>query len=83
MTAFRRRLALLVIVGLGSGCLVGPDYEVPVTDLPDVWYNQATRGVAEGEAPLQTWWEVFDDALLEELLQRAERANRRSTPRWI
>ncbi len=77
MSSHIRRIGpgALLIVLLSQGCVVGPDYEPPVTTMPDVWHQRAARGIAEGEAPLQTWWRVLDDPLLEELIVRAERAN--------
>lgn len=58
-----------------SGCMVGPNYERPVVEVPDVWQETATANVAEGEAPLQTWWTVFEDPDLESLIQRAQASN--------
>ena len=58
-----------------SGCMVGPNYERPVVEVPDVWQQAATANVEEGEAPLQMWWAVFDDPKLESLIERAQAAN--------
>jgi len=55
--------------------MVGPDYEPPVVDVPDVWQQASTARVAEGEAPLQTWWTVFGDPKLENLVDRAQSSN--------
>ena len=66
----------------GAGCkTVGPDYQMPETPMPDgspppdAWTLQATAGVPEGQAPLQTWWDVFDDPALVDLITRAQEAN--------
>ncbi len=59
-----------------AGCItVGPDYEVPETTVPDAWHTAATAGLAEGEANLQTWWTMFDDDKLSELIVRAQNSN--------
>ena len=58
-----------------SGCMVGPNYERPVVEVPDIWQESSTAKVAEGEAPLQTWWDVFEDPKLTDLIQRAEASN--------
>lgn len=58
-----------------SGCMVGPNYERPVVEVPDVWQKTATAKVAEGEAPLQTWWTIFEDPELESLIDRAQASN--------
>ncbi len=69
--------ALGAVLALG-GCMVGPDYvqpEFPTTTVPDAWNTAATEGLAEGEAPLQTWWTVFDDEALTSLIERAASSN--------
>jgi NodT family efflux transporter outer membrane factor (OMF) lipoprotein len=57
---------------VSGGCLtVGPDYEQPALDMPDAWTTAATDGLEDGTAPLQTWWTIFDDPTLDELIERA------------
>jgi NodT family efflux transporter outer membrane factor (OMF) lipoprotein len=52
-----------------AGCLtVGPDYQAPQTGAPDAWKTEATKGLAQAQAPLQTWWRVFNDPALEALI---------------
>lgn len=78
MTGLARFGAPLAITAavLAAGCItVGPDYEQPDTTVPDQWYNAATAGVVEGEAPLQTWWTVLDDPVLDALIERAAKTN--------
>jgi NodT family efflux transporter outer membrane factor (OMF) lipoprotein len=70
--------SLMVVTALAllTGCItVGPDYEEPTLDIPDAWSAAATEGLEEGTATLQTWWEVFNDPQLDELIQRATEAN--------
>ena len=73
----RRAVPLLAAVALlVTGCItVGPDYERPATETPDAWYAAAVEGLGEGEATLQTWWNVFDDSKLSDLIERAAEAN--------
>ncbi len=60
-----------------SGCTtVGPDYDAPETQLPDAWYMATTAGLEAGEAPLQTWWQTFDDPILAGLIEEAHDNNR-------
>lgn len=66
---------LLAAIVLLTACKVGPDYEAPETTVPDLWQQSAARGVATGEAQLQTWWQVLEDPLLADLIRRAELAN--------
>jgi len=78
-----RRLRQLAVITLGGLCLivgtacitVGPDYEPPEPALPDIWHTMATAGLAEGEATLQRWWTVLEDAKLDELITRAQAEN--------
>jgi len=72
-----RLLFLTTVVGalaLG-GCTVGPDYVEPETKAPDAWYTAAVEGLEEGEATLQTWWNVFNDEKLTELVLRSAEGN--------
>jgi len=67
--------AVIGLVALG-GCKVGPDYEQPeLATVPDAWHQAATDGLGEGDAPLQTWWSVFDDETLSSLIERAGASN--------
>ncbi len=54
-----------------TGCKVGPDYVGPDPFVPDVWHRKATEGLVEGKSQVQTWWKVFDDPMLDELIGRA------------
>jgi NodT family efflux transporter outer membrane factor (OMF) lipoprotein len=58
-----------------SGCTVGPDYVQPETETPDAWHTAAVEGLEDGEATLQTWWRVFDDEKLNELVMRSAEGN--------
>ncbi len=59
--------ALLVL----AGCAVGPNYEPVEAETGDRWHVELTRGLAEGEAGLQTWWVTLDDPELTSLIERA------------
>ena len=58
---------------LMAGCTVGPDYVEPDLEMPDAWHTAAVEGIESGEADLQTWWRVFDDPVLDELVELASR----------
>jgi multidrug efflux system outer membrane protein len=60
---------------VSSSCTVGPDYVRPETDTPDAWHAAAVEGLEDGEASLQTWWKVFDDELLDNLVMRSAAGN--------
>ena len=68
-------IAIAGVFGLG-GCTVGPEYEEPeLATVPDAWHTAVTDGVLEGDAPIQTWWTVFDDDTLSSLIERAGASN--------
>lgn len=62
----------LALLGIAGGCAVGPDYSQPEVSLP-LYY----RGEDTDEAPATrsfadlTWQEVFDDPLLQDLIEKA------------
>lgn len=58
-----------------SGCKVGPDYVCPEYPIPDQWHQQAVQGVEGGSADLHTWWYIFNDPVLEDLIQRSRIEN--------
>ena len=70
-----RHLALLVLLACTTACVMGPDYEQPVVEVPDVWQSKAVEGIEEGQATIQTWWNNLEDDVLIDLLKRAQTAN--------
>ncbi len=72
-------LSLMLLAGscavLLGGCMSGPDYEQPEMQMPDAWH-QAVQEELDGETPsLQTWWTVFGDETLNDLITRASTNN--------
>lgn len=68
-----RFLALLLSVGVSTGCAVGPDYRQPDVLLPDRYLGQSgvEQRHASSSAELVTWWEGFGDPLLARLVSVA------------
>lgn len=66
-----------VLLFIAQGCVaVGPDYREPVIPTPDAWTEKVAEQVALGpESSLQTWWTVFGDPLLDELVERSREQN--------
>ncbi|NML27471.1 efflux transporter outer membrane subunit [Zoogloea dura] len=66
MLAHPRSAALLMTVGVLSGCAAGPDYRPPLIELTSTFLGQ--KGVEQrpvrGRADLGRWWAAFDDELL-------------------
>jgi len=72
----RSLMSTVVLSTVLAGCTtVGPDYELPETQMPDSWHVAAVDGLDDGEADLQNWWRVFDDPLLDELVLRSAGGN--------
>jgi multidrug efflux system outer membrane protein len=83
----RERTLHCIIVGLASltsaGCAgpltVGPDYQRPTTAAPATYKAEALGSWKEGQpldhVPKGAWWEIFEDAALNDLERRAVAAN--------
>jgi outer membrane protein, multidrug efflux system len=73
-----RRLGLLTLGLLLTGCAVGPDYSRPAITTPEVY-----RGVSPNPSDAvstqllgdQKWWDVFQDPVLQELIRLALQQN--------
>lgn len=66
-------LALLTLQGCAA---VGPNYQKPEVQTPDAWTERVAESVARGpESSLQTWWTVFEDPVLDDLIERCRREN--------
>lgn len=71
-------LFLFAVAGIAllNGCMsVGPDYEKPETPMPDAWHEAVQQEFSSGEPDLQTWWTVFDDETLNDLITKAATNN--------
>jgi multidrug efflux system outer membrane protein len=82
--AFRRRartggLALIVSLYLMTvtGCLVGPDFKPPQTQVPASWIETATAQPPSAAQfqELVHWWTTFSDPMLSSLVDRAIQSN--------
>lgn len=51
---------------------VGPQYHIPETCMPETWGASECLGFDETSPPLEAWWEVFDDEMLDDLMVRAD-----------
>ncbi len=66
-----------VAMALLSACApVGPNYQKPQIAVPDAWHQAISREMKkQAGASLQTWWKIFDDATLNELIEQARTSN--------
>ena len=72
-----RWLLAAVVVGVLSGCMVGPDYQRPALPSPAVFRDTAAPAAPPDPTSLGDlqWFEVFKDEQLQALIQTALVAN--------
>jgi NodT family efflux transporter outer membrane factor (OMF) lipoprotein len=69
-------MSTILTAAMFAACTtVGPNYEQPAVEMPDSWHVAAVEGLEDGRADLQTWWRVFDDSLLDDLVNRSAGGN--------
>ena len=67
-------LTTIVAIVLLSGCMIGPDYQKPAMQLPSSFHNadeMQRRLATEHQPDLSTWWEGFNDPLLNQYIEKA------------
>jgi len=69
--------AMMVAFLLGAaGCTkVGPDFEPLTAPKSEQWIDEKDGRVKTDQADYTTWWEVFDDPILNRLIDTAYRQN--------
>ena len=67
----------LLATGLFAGCAVGPNYHRPTVQVPAAYKTEEPWRVAapKDAAPKGAWWEIFDDAELNDYEQQLLKAN--------
>jgi len=66
-------LALAVVVG---GCtMVGPDYVKPTAQEPEQWLESTDPKIASKEVDFSDWWTVFNDPVVNKLVEAAYQQN--------
>src|SRR5262245_46680961 len=70
-------IAILVTAPLWlSGCMmVGPNYVRPVAPMTDTWLDPGDPAVRREPADVSAWWMVFNDPVLNTLVETAYRQN--------
>jgi NodT family efflux transporter outer membrane factor (OMF) lipoprotein len=64
-----------LVLLLAACAPVGPDYTPPAPDLPAGWSTEHGGRPPAATASGERWWSLFDDPLLDELIDRAITAN--------
>ena len=70
-----RTLQACVILVLVTGCAVGPDYVRPEIDIAETWSESIDSRLSTNPAEYGSWWTVFEDPVLEQLVQIASKEN--------
>ncbi|HYV85766.1 MAG TPA: RND transporter, partial [Patescibacteria group bacterium] len=56
--------AVVLIAPLVAGCRLGPDYQPPEMELPQMWRQVAPAGESSANV---AWWDLFQDSALRQL----------------
>jgi NodT family efflux transporter outer membrane factor (OMF) lipoprotein len=68
-------LAAAVMAILSACSAVGPDYVQPEAPIPDAWEPAPGAGLEATQYELVEWWGVFEDPVLEQLVEIAHAQN--------
>ena len=84
----RRAFILLasMILAVASGCTgiqeyinngfkVGPNYKKPPAPVASEWIDSKAKGISIATEDLSSWWRVFNDPVLDTLIQQAYQQN--------
>jgi len=71
-----RRLSGLLLLLLPVGCVLGPDYQAPVSQFNPQWQGETVVADAANTVATVAWWRSFGDPLLIELIDQAMQNNR-------
>jgi outer membrane protein TolC len=70
---FMTLIGLLLLFG---GCaMVGPDYVLPTPPEPDKWLESEDPKLESKETDFNQWWTVFNDPVLNTLVESAYQQN--------
>ncbi len=58
-----------------AGCMVGPDYKEPAARVEQEWLEATTPQLKRGQEQITHWWKVFNDPMLDALVERAYKEN--------
>lgn len=69
-------LGLLMVMLVFCGCtMVGPDYVKPEAPEPEKWLESTDPKIQSRETDFSEWWAVFNDPILNDLIQAAYQQN--------
>ena len=68
-------VVIFALVFLVSGCMVGPDFVKPDAQMEEGWLQQHNQSIKSEPADFSEWWTVFNDPVLDNLIEIASRQN--------
>ncbi len=70
------RIAIPAVCLLCAGCAaVGPNFEKPEVEIADTWLEAADPKIDTSQIAYQDWWQVFNDPILNQLIDNAYSQN--------
>ncbi len=72
----RAAIVSVLLAVIVSGCTkLGPDFETLPAPPAETWLETEEPRIKEEETDISAWWQVFDDPVLNDLVERASRQN--------
>ena len=71
----RTLASLLTLALLVSGCMVGPDFVKPDAEVEPGWMEKEDPRIKSEPADFSDWWTVFNDPVLDNLIETAYQQN--------
>ncbi|MGD9363176.1 MAG: TolC family protein, partial [Desulfobacterales bacterium] len=69
-------LGMIAVMIVFSGCaMVGPDYVKPTAQEPTQWLESSDPKIASKEVDFSDWWTVFNDPVINKLVEAAYQQN--------
>jgi NodT family efflux transporter outer membrane factor (OMF) lipoprotein len=70
------RAGIVLLAALLASCAaVGPDFEKPEATIQESWTQPETEGISSSPNELVEWWKIFNDPVLNELVEAARLNN--------
>ena len=66
---------IILLLPTAWGCMVGPNYAPPAAPVAPSWLEADQAGIRSEAAAAERWWTVFDDPVLDRLVDLAYRQN--------
>ncbi|MGH7891515.1 MAG: TolC family protein, partial [Thermodesulfobacteriota bacterium] len=65
---------LIICLLTSAGCMVGPDYKTPQTELPESFQDSGAKDFSTDSIEIE-WWSAFNDPVLDRLVRDALTGN--------